>query len=300
MPPRILSDDTQGLAMTDLTPDQIANAQFVGSVRGYNREDVDAFLRGVADDYQRILEELRGLRITATAAASPAHRDAPGPEVRKGHEATTPTIVIPTAEPRPVLEDAPATVDQPVAEMTSDDDQHDHHDHDEVTMYAPSPADTAETAADTSTAPTPDPAGLRDILLAADEEAWRIRDAVEEELDHNRVEVMRTMELAIRKAGELRDDARRRARALLDSGDDVAELADRVSRELREADAAAGDVLRRARAETREDRRAMYERLARAEAQARSVLDQAHEQACSLLRGTGDATEGAEAPGQPQ
>jgi DivIVA domain-containing protein len=290
----------------DLTPEQIASAQFVGSVRGYNREDVDAFLRGVADDYQRVLEELRALRATAASVAEPRE---PAPR-----EDLIATVVVPdpgepahTAtgeEPSPTGEAPPVEATPAAASSATSPEVPEASPPDATAVAAAAPdaaegpapeaADTAGEQPATTAAPSTDPeaATVRAILLAADEEAWSIRDAVEQELDQHRVEAMHTMEVAMRRAEELRDDARRRARALLDSNGDVADLADAVSRHLREADTAANDVLRSARAETRQSRRAMYDRLARAEAQARAVLGEAQEQACSILRA------GAEAPGR--
>jgi DivIVA domain-containing protein len=289
----------------DLTPEQIASAQFVGSVRGYNREDVDAFLRGVADDYQRVLEELRALRATASSIKEPQ-------ESAAAREDLVATVVISQADeqageadstaaspadegPQEAADAAEASVG-PTAEASVGTSA------ETPGPASPANADTsaepgaedAEAAAEEPRATTPhvaDPesASVRAILLAADEEAWSIRDAVEQELDQHRVEIMHTMEVAMRRASELRDEARRRARALLDSDGDVSELADTVSHQLRDADNAANDVLRSARSETRQGRRAMYDRLARAEARARAVLGEAQEQACSILRAGSDA-----------
>lgn len=271
MPPHLVDDDTE--ADVDLTPEQIANAQFVGSVRGYNREDVDAFLRGVADDYQRVVEELRGLRatmdhapVTPPATDEPHPGDTPSPA--PSHEEAAMAVQASTDDESPVEDTTPAPSEQ---------------------RSAPSAKPEAPAGVGSSP-PAGDDVEVRALLLAADEEAWAIRDAAEDELDHSRLEAMHAMELAMRRATELRDDARRRARASLDSDGEVAELAETVSRQLRDADAAANEVLRSARAETRQNRRSMYQRLAQAEAQARAVLDEAHEQACSLLRGTPGAT----------
>ncbi|HEX9889942.1 MAG TPA: DivIVA domain-containing protein [Nitriliruptorales bacterium] len=62
-----------------LTPDEIASRQFLVSLRGYDRDEVDRFLEQVADTLAALQRQIRDLEDQAEAASArvPALRDAP-------------------------------------------------------------------------------------------------------------------------------------------------------------------------------------------------------------------------------
>lgn len=288
--------DEGGDPGVDLTPESIANARFVTSVRGYNRDDVDAFLHGIADDYHRVLAELRDLRSAyaervppqASGSSEPAAASPP-PEPRNAvvlterARAEEPAPDAPTAEPtgptaeqhgvEPVAEPVQAAAEQPDAGEAE-------------------PRPTAVEAEPGLRRPDPgqvDPdspvaSQVQALLLEADQAAWRVRDAAERDYDQRRDEAGDAMRAAEARANEVRESARRRARQVLDGSTDIAEAAGAVNQQLLEADATAAELVERARATTHEMRRKLYDGLVDAEMEARAMIEQAQREACSLIR----------------
>lgn len=92
---------------------EIAEKEFVPSLRGYNREEVRAFLRAVARDYQRLLDRVTALR-PDDALAPPAHEDG-------CHTTAPPHDVVSTQRlAAQELEQAAARLDELLALLRSD------------------------------------------------------------------------------------------------------------------------------------------------------------------------------------
>ncbi len=252
----------------ELTPESIANARFVTSVRGYNREDVDAFLRGIADDYHRVLAELQELRAAYDARVGEQQQpeeSASAEEAALAEESASVEELVPAEEPAPAVEPAPSPFKGSAALESP---------------ASPEVETGREAIGDASVV-----AQVTAILFDADEAAWRIRDEAEREFDRSRVEAIEMVRMAEERAAEVREGARRRSRSLLEGPGEIPELAASVNRQLIEADATATEITARAREASREHRRTLYERLVASEMEARAVLERAHRDVCTLMRG---------------
>lgn len=237
----------------ELTAQGIASARFVKSLRGYNRDDVDAFLRGVADDYQRIVAELRDARQAQAERAALQELASPPLSVAEhvnGHD---------TVSPLPPHEGPnPSASGLPVAELLNGNGAV------KLTSknYAASVSD------------------VRALLLDAEEEAWRIRDDAETAFDRDHAEVSQMLTDLHERSTRIRSAVSRNVEASPNQADGVLHLPRAAEDMLREADAIAQDVILR----TRQRRRAMYRHLIRGETRARQVIEQAHREACRMLR----------------
>lgn len=242
-------------------PEAIARARFVVGLRGYNREDVEAFLRGVAENYGRVLRELEELRANQSAANTEKVEDPEIPETPDQSElvAAGPVEGSVTEEPSSPTGSAPVKEVRPMPEMIAGEDKI-------------SDGDSR----------------LAALLMGADSDAWRIRDEAERAFDEARAEVLRITAEAETRAEQFRAQARREASEILAGQADIAEAATSVARLLTEADGMANQSLQQSTGQVRSIRRRAYNQLLDAEQRARDMVARAHEEAFSLLRSMGD------------
>lgn len=243
-------------------PEAIARARFVVGLRGYNREDVEAFLRGVAENYGRVLRELEELRASQSSADPEKVEDPEAPEISDESEpvAAGPVERSVAEEPSSPTGSAPAKEVLPMPEMTAGEEKI-------------SDGDSR----------------LAALLVGADSDAWRIRDEAERAFDEARAEVLRITAEAETRAEQFRAQARREASEILAGQADIAEAATSVARLLMEADRMANQSLQQSTGQVRSIRRRAYNQLLDAEQRARDMVARAHEEVFSLLRTTGDS-----------
>lgn len=266
---------------TELSPDAIAGARFVKSLRGYNRDDVESFLRGVAADYRRVLEELHSLRDREDAAralqADRSH-EAPGGDQHDGGNQPA------ERSPRPggSFDAIPAASVVTGASMPRNGSAPPSGGDRPAPQRGPGSLVLASDAGELPRGEVG--SAVAAIFLRADEDSWRVREDAEHDFDRLRHEVSMELAEAGERATELRRKARETASEMMDSRKDPNEIASEVSLLLTEADKMASQVVERATSRARQLRRSAFSRLVDAEMRARQVVAEAQDDATALLR----------------